>query len=101
MVNPVPIIAVIMITLTFEGLLFGSELAERSFPSFDQPISGGFWGVLDAIIAVVQVIWGVVVFIFNLVTINVPGAPWWIRLPVAGVLGGGLIWAISELIRGK
>lgn len=94
------LLVVIILTLTFEGLLFGEELAERSFPSFEEPSSSGFFAVLEALLSIVKVIWGTVVFLFNLITFNVPGAPWWVRLPAAGVLGGGLIWSIAILIRG-
>lgn len=99
--SPVPILAIIILTLTFEGLLFGSEIADRSFPSYEEPQSGGFWGALDAVVAVVQVIWGAVVFFFNLITFNVPGAPWYIRVPIGAMLGGGLVWSLATLIRGN
>lgn len=94
------VLAVILLTLTFEGLLFGEQIAERSFDGFSEPRSGGLLGGLDAILAVVQGVWGVVVFFANLITFNVPGAPWYVRLPVAGILGGGLVWSIAVLFRG-
>ena len=97
---PIKILAVIIMTLTFEGLLFGEQIAERSFPTLDEPTTTGFWGALDALIAVVRAIWGAVVFFFNLLTFNVPGAPWWIRLPVGSVLGGGLLYSVTVIVRG-
>lgn len=98
--NPVPILAIITIVLTFEGLLFGEELAQYSFPEFNEPESGGFFGILDALLAIVQAVWGAVVFFLNLLTFNVPGAPWYVRLPIGAILSGGLIWSIAVLIRG-
>lgn len=100
MSTAVKVLAIVMITITFEGLLFGSEIAARSFPSFDQPTSGGFFGALDAILAVLQAVWGAIVFFFNLLTFNIPGAPWWIRIPIGSILGGGFVWSIAALIRG-
>lgn len=94
------VLAIIVLTLTFEGVLFAEEIAERSFPSFEEPTSGGFFGLLDALLAVVQTVWGVVVFFFNLITFNVPGAPGWVRVPVSAMLGGGLVWSIAVLVRG-
>lgn len=99
-VNPVALLAVILLTLTFEGLLFGEEIAERAFPSFEQPTSGGFFGALEAILAIVQAVWGGVVFFFELITFDIPGVPWYIRVPVGGILSGGLIYSIILIIRG-
>jgi hypothetical protein len=96
----ITILAIILVTLTFEGLLFGAEIAEQSFPSFDEPTSTGFFGVLDALLAIVKAIWGAVVFFFNLLTFNLPGAPWYVRLPVGGLMFGGLVWSIASLVRG-
>lgn len=94
------VLAIVLLTVTFEGMIFGQELAERSFPTYEEPQSSGFFGVLDALLAIVKVIWGAVVFFFNLITFNVPGAPWWVRLPVGGLIGGGFVWSVATLIRG-
>lgn len=99
--SPMVVLSVIVLTLVFEGLLFGEELAEASFPSFEQPEGGGFFDVLDAVLAIVQAIWGTVVFVFNLVSFNVPGAPWFVRAPIGFILGGGLVWSIATLVRGN
>lgn len=99
--SPIPILAVIVLVLTFEGLLFGAEVAEMSYPTFEEPQSGGFFGALEALLAVVQAIWGTIVFIFNLLSFNIPGVPWYVQVPVASILFGGLIWSIAELVRGN
>lgn len=99
--SPLVILAIIALTLVFEGLLFGSEIEDFQLPQFEEPKSGGFFAVLDALLSIVQVIWGVVLFFFNLVTFNVPGAPWYIRVPVGTMLTGGLVWSIATLIRGN
>ena len=93
--SPVPVLVALTVVLVFEGLLFGATLVESSFPEFEQPD-----GILDALIGIVQAIWGVVVFIFNLITFNIPGAPFWVRVPVGIAIGGSLMWSIATLIRG-
>ena len=100
MANPLTFLAVIALTSTVVAMIGGEELAQESFPEFDEPDSGGFWGSLDALVSVVQGIWGVVVYLFNLLTFNIGGAPWWIRVPVGAINGGGLLWSIATLIRG-
>lgn len=108
--SPVAVLSVILCTLAFEGLLFGTELAEKSFPSFDAPAErncGALQFLCDtadavaAAFAVIQGIWGVFVFFFNLLTFNIPGAPWFVRLVAGGALGGGIIWSLAGLFRGN
>lgn len=95
------ILAIIILVLTGEALIFGEEIAARSFPTFEQPQSSGILGALDALLAVIQGVWGAIVFFFNLVTFNVPDAPFWVRIPAGAILGGGLVWSISQLFRGN
>lgn len=100
MSTAIKVLGIVLVTVAFEGLIFGAEIAERSFPAFDQPQSGGFFAVLDALLAIVQTIWGAVVFFFNLLTFNIPGAPFWVRVPVGGLIGGGFVWSVATLVRG-
>jgi len=81
--------------LVFQAVLFGAEYAEAAFPEFEQPE-----GVLDIIQQVLSAIWGVVEFVFSLVTFNVPGAPFWIRVPIATYFGGTIVWSVASLVRG-
>ena len=99
--SPMPILAIVILVLVFEGLLFGEEIAEQALPTFNQPQSGGFWGALDALISVVQAVWGSVLFFLSLLTFNVPGAPWFVRVPIGALLGGGLIYSVVTIIRGN
>lgn len=102
MASPVPHLLVMTVVLVLQGAIFGAQLAEESFPEFEQPDSGGgfFGGALDILGAIISAIWGVVTFVFNLVTFNVPGAPWFIRVPVATYFGGTIVWTIASLVRG-
>lgn len=102
MASPIPHLLVMVVVLVFQAVLFGAEYAEASFPEFDEPDTGGgfFGGALDILGAIINTIWGVVVFVFNLVTFNVPDAPFWIRAPIATYFGGTIIWSIASLVRG-
>lgn len=106
--SPVSVLAVVMLTLTFNALLIGEELAEASFESFslegesNNPFIPDFLeDIGDALTAVVKAAWGAVTFFFGLITFNVDKAPWFVRVPVGSILGGGLFWSIATLIRGN
>lgn len=99
---------VILATLSFEGLVFGGELAEQSFPKFEQPNEGDCSGFLDGvacffgwIVEVAKLIFGTVVFLFNLVTFNVPGTPLFIKVVLSGGIIGSIVWCVATLIRGN
>lgn len=106
------VLAVVFLTLAFEGLVFGGELASQSFP---QPIDSGtacsgtgldliancVFAFFEGVLNVFRVIFGVVAFIWNLITFNVPGAPDYVRYPVGGIIVVGLVWSIAGLIRGN
>lgn len=110
--NPIPVLAIVLLTLAFEGLLFGNQLAGASFPASSTVDFGGCSGsgldyigcvignTFSFIINVFKIIFGVVAFFFNLVSFNVPGAPWFVRLFLGGVMGGALLWSIAGLFRG-
>lgn len=112
-VGPLGLLLVIALTLGFEGLLLGSSIVSESFPAASTVDFGSCSnaGGLDKIacvienawnfvVNVVKVIFGVVALIFNLVSFNVPGAPWFVRLPIGACFGFGLLWSIASLFRG-
>lgn len=99
--SPIVPLSLIGLSLAFMGLLYGSELAQDAFPTFEQPSSGGWIGALDALLAVVQGVWGVIVWLGRAITFDVPGAPWYIRLAVGTYFGGAIVWAIATLFRGN
>ena len=99
--SPIPVFVPVLALLAFMGLLFGEEIGEEGFPSYERPDSGGLLGVVEAVGGVLQMIWDVIVFFFNLVTVNIPGTPWFIRLIVGSIIGGTLTWSIATLIRGN
>lgn len=103
-----PLLFVIIGSLVFEGLVYGAEIAEETFAEFAEPEDRDCSGFLDGVacvfgfvIDVFQAIFAAVVFLFRLITFDVPDAPWWIRVPIATVLGGGLILVVVQIFRGN
>lgn len=109
--SPLPILAVIVCTLVFEGLVFGDTLAEKSFPEFEEVEEtcaeggDGFFAGIECFVAKVvfflRVIGGVVAFFFNLITFNVPGAPWFIRAVIGTFMTAGIGWSVATFFRGN
>lgn len=97
---------VIMATFAFEGLVFGEELAEESFGEIEESTPGAcsdnnFGCIIDFISDLFSSIVGAVAFLFNLLTFNIPDAPWWIRLVLVGVVDGGAVLLIVSILRGN
>lgn len=114
---PIAILVVISLTLGFEGLIFGQDFLASSFPPLltvnpgscgpvNNIVDATFWigcqiGQIVLFVGnVFLVIGGVVLFLFNLVSFNVPGAPLFVRFVVGTAIGGTLIWSIAALFRG-
>lgn len=104
--GPIVVLAIVVLTLIFEGMLYGSELAEQSFPTLDEPEEEDCSGFLDGFACGVRAAWnfirmlfGVVAFFYNLVTFNVPGAPWFVRVFVGAIFGGSILWTLAVFIR--
>lgn len=123
------ILGIVILTVAFQGLFYGSSLVQSSYPPLrsvdfgscsDQqswasgvPIIGAIsdgtktiacWvGNFFLIIGNVFVfLYGTVVFIINVMTFNVPGAPTFIRFLIGGILGGSLLFVVAtSLIRGS
>lgn len=122
--SPVVVGMIAVLGMVFQGLLYGNELVERSFTieqfEYDttDPPSCSHEGALDQIACFFgnvartvgnafravgnffRVIIGVGALFLNFVTFNVPGAPWFIRVPVGFFFGGSMVWAIAGLVRG-
>lgn len=103
-----PLLFVIVATLAFEGLVYGEEIAADTFSEFDEPEDRDCSGFLDGVACVFtfivdlfQAIFAAVIFLFRLIIFDVPDAPWWIRLPVATVLGGGIVLIVVQVFRGN
>lgn len=109
--GPIAAILIIAMTLAFEGLLFGSTIAEQSYPALIPASFSTCGGGIDGIACYIGTfflfvanlfigIFGTAVFIFNLISFNVPGAPWFVRTVVGAGFGLTLGWAIASLFRG-
>ena len=111
-------LAIVALTLTFQGLLYGGSLIDASYPAlrtvdFDACNDATGWtrgieifgcyigNVLLILINAVVLIFGTVVFFVNLITFNVPGAPTFVRFLVGATLGASVLWiVIATLFRG-
>lgn len=115
------------LTITFLGLVLGTSLIEQSYPSFRtisfsacgdnvQPAKWWQGGVITdgtkviacwvanvglIIVDFVFFVFGTIVLAFNVVTLNIPGAPSWIRGLWAFAWGGTALYLLTTtLIRG-
>jgi len=95
---PLAVIAVVMMTLSFEALLAGEELVEEAFPGIENRDCSGFFDTLECI---VDTVFGAVVYFFHLVTFAPGDPPLWVRVPLAVSLGGAIFWSLVTLIRGN
>lgn len=98
--SPVPILATIGIYVVLFALITGTE-ADAMGLDEDAGIDTGGFGGLDILGDIINAIIGVVVLIFNALTFNVEGAPFWISIPVAIIIIGSLSWSAATLIRGN
>ena len=98
---------VIVSTFAFEGIVYGNALVEESF-ALTAPAAPSCTGFLDGvacalgwIVQVFQAIAGALVFLFNLLTFNIPDAPIPVRIVLAAVFDGGLLLLIVSIFRGN
>lgn len=125
-INPMPVLAIIVLTLAFEGLVYGAGIAQSSFPESTQVSFGGcsfepgggipflsdvgeavgYIGCLlgnafNLVVNVFKVILGTVIFLYNLISFNIPGAPGFVRLIMGSLLGGGILLTVVAIFRGN
>lgn len=120
MANPTPALAVIVMVLAFEGLLFGQDVVASSFPQFNDVdfadcfstgfVSSGFGlgyiscvvvQVFNIVINFFKFMYGTVVFFVKLLSFDIGGAPTWIRFLVGSFFTASILWAIAGLARGS
>lgn len=107
--SPIAILAIVTLTLTFQAVFFGETIAAKSFPDFQEMDDvcegdGFFSGISCAVAKVVfffKVIGGVIGFFWSLISFEVPGTPWYIRVPLATLLIGSTGWSLATLFRGN
>lgn len=117
--SPLVVVVIALSTMGFEALVFGEELAASSFPdflpvnfdecddsgsgffSFDDRIGCFFANVGHAIANFFIFLYGAGVFFWNVVSFNVGGAPWFVRLVVGSIFGGTVLWALVGVFRGN
>lgn len=99
--NPLPIIAVIAVSVAFQALVYGDQLLAEAAPDIEQPSSGGIFAAFDGIVAIVQSIFAVVGFILESIVFPFPDAWWPIRFVGGTIQTTGLVWSIATLVRGN
>jgi len=95
-----PILATIGIYVVLFALITSSEVDSMGLDG-DNGINTGGFGGLDILGDIIEAIIGVVLLIFNALTFNVDGAPFWVQVPVAIIIIGSLSWSAATLIRGN
>jgi hypothetical protein len=102
--NPIGVLMTIGIYVATYGLVAADLGATKpDTMGLDKPpeikeVEDNWWDVLASII---NSVWGVVTMLVGALTFNVPGAPLWIRLPIAVTIVGSLTWSIATLVRGN
>lgn len=94
--NPLPIIALIAVSVAFQALLFGQELVAEEAPEVEEPT-----GFLDILGGIISSIFTVVAFIAQSIAWPFPEAWWPIRFIGGTIQTAGLSWAIATLVRGN
>lgn len=98
--SPVAVLAVIAIYLAMFAVLEGASSVDSDLDQDPDVATSGFGGV-DILGDIIEAIISVVVLIFNGLTFNVDGAPFYIQFPIAVIIIGSLTWSAVTLIRGN
>jgi hypothetical protein len=107
--SPIAVLVIIVSTLVFVAMIEGDQLAESLFPNVAEatPACSGdsfFDGIFcffEFVVLVFQVVGAAIAFFFNLITFNIDGAPWFVRVLVGTLLGTGILWSCITLFRGN
>jgi len=98
--SPVPVLIIIGLYVAFYALITGTAADSMGLDQDPGVSTSGFGGV-DIIGDIIDAIISVVLLIFNALTFNVDGAPFWVQIPVAIAIIGSLTWSAATLIRGN
>jgi hypothetical protein len=83
-------------TTIFIAILTGAIFEAQAPPEAGDPPTG----TLAIIESVLSKIWQAILFVWNAVTFNAPGSPWYVRTFVATLIATPIVWGIATLIRG-
>jgi hypothetical protein len=84
-------------TMIFIALLAGGEIQGQETPQAGSPPEG----IWDTVGQLLVKIWGTVIFMFSVLSFNVPGAPWYVRVLISTIIVSPILWAVASLIRGR
>lgn len=95
--NPLPFVAVALISIILTAAVAGEEITEEAFEDFTEDEFGG----IDILGDIIDGLIGFAQFIFSFLTFDIPGAPAVIRVPISTIVIGGLGWSVAGLVRGN
>ncbi len=125
--SPVKVLFGVTVVLCFQALLVGGEITEvnifgDSFQQDDPSVSyaecngflagpliysgcllgnlATFFLEANELISLFKAAINAFGIFLGLMTFNVPGAPFWVRMPVAMVVVGSSVWSLVTLMRG-
>lgn len=98
--NPIPYALVCTLAYTIQILAAGSGVVEVNFPDPDIDFGGGFFGFLSGLFDLAKAGVELAVFIFQFLTFQISGVPWYIGVPIAVFCNGSIIWSIVLVFRG-
>lgn len=94
-----PILLIIGIYVVMYAVIQSSD--PETFGVDDEPSFGTSFGGVDILGDIIDAVVGFVELMIGALTFNIEGAPFYIRIPVATAIIGGLGWSIATLIRGN
>lgn len=95
-VFPVVLLAFSVVMMTFVAMVEQQPLTEADTGTFGS--SSGLSSDCSGILSILSCIGDFFHLIFNVMTFNIPGAPWWIRVPFGILMIGPWIFVIIVLI---
>jgi hypothetical protein len=111
--NPLPLVAILLLTYTFTFLLSGDELLAKFEDQAEAPETPdqadcgaldfvcGITKFIDWVKGLFRPVFAAMGLIWSLVTFDVAGAPIYIRVPLTGFVVVAFSWSIATLIRGN
>lgn len=107
--SPIIVLAIVLMGQVFMAALFGEEYASDSFGDLgtlegECNGDGFFAGIMCAVEKVVQffqIIGAVISFFFKVAFFIIPGAPWYIQVPISTIVLASILWSVATLFRGN
>ena len=100
-VSPVPVLIIVAIYAVFFAAISSTtspdEPDDLSFSSNDCDVGlNNVCGLGD----ILTFVFNIIQFFFDVLTFNIDGAPFYIRVPIAVAITASVMWSIISLVRG-